>query len=83
MKGILKSILPLTLAVFAILIVTSVSASAQTGRHCRKGNINARQENQHREQHELSDQRSQTHEGDLDKRPHGQRWRNQVPVTQR
>lgn len=46
MKSILKSILPLTLAVFAVLIVTAAAASAQTGRHYRRGNINARQENQ-------------------------------------
>jgi len=46
MKGVLKSILPLALAVFAVLVVTSVNASAQTSRHCRRGNINARQERQ-------------------------------------
>ena len=46
MKGILRNILPLALAVFAILVVTSVNASAQTSRHCRRGNINARQERQ-------------------------------------
>src|SRR5258708_9054320 len=46
MKSILKMILRLALAVFAIMIVTSVSSSAQTGRHWRRGNINARQENQ-------------------------------------
>jgi len=46
MKGVLKSILPLAFAVFAVLVVTSVNASAQTSRHCRRGNINARQERQ-------------------------------------
>ena len=47
MKRMIKSILPLTLAVFAILIVMGSTASAQTGRRCpRGGNINQRQENQ-------------------------------------
>jgi hypothetical protein len=46
MKRMIKSILPLTLAVFAILIVMGSTASAQTGGHWRQGNINARQERQ-------------------------------------
>ncbi len=45
MKGMIKSFLPLTLAVFAILIFMETSASAQTGRRYPR-NINARQENQ-------------------------------------
>ena len=46
MKRSIKSILPLTLAVFAILFVTGLTASAQTGRRCPKGNINQRQAQQ-------------------------------------
>jgi len=46
MKSILKSILPLTLAVFAVIFISGVSASAQERRHHHRGNINARQENQ-------------------------------------
>ena len=45
MKGMLKGILPLTVAVFAIMMFMTTSASAQ--RRCpRGGNINARQERQ-------------------------------------
>ena len=46
MKRSIKSILPLTLAVFAILFVTGITASAQTGRHCSHRGINQRQERQ-------------------------------------
>ncbi len=46
MKGMIKSLLPVTLAAFAIMIVMGISASAQTGRCHRGGNINARQERQ-------------------------------------
>lgn len=46
MKRSMKSILPLTLAVFAILFATALAASAQTGRNCPRGGINGRQGNQ-------------------------------------
>ena len=46
MKRSIKSILPLTLAVFAILFATALAASAQTGRNCPRGGINQRQHNQ-------------------------------------
>lgn len=45
MKRSIKSILPLTLAVFAILLVSGITASAQ--RRCPpRGNINQRQNHQ-------------------------------------
>ena len=46
MKRSIKSILPLTLAVFVILFASSLAASAQTGRNCPRGGINQRQGNQ-------------------------------------
>jgi TolA-binding protein len=46
MKRMLKSTLPLILAAFAVLFVAGTTASAQTGTHCHRGNINQRQERQ-------------------------------------
>ena len=46
MKGMLKSTLPLVFAAFTVLFIAGTTASAQTGRHCPRGNINARQERQ-------------------------------------